>query len=113
MQVRRPEIVLSLLAFAVLSCTSPKSADMPIRPAGVGVPARAEQGDASVSLGLRDGSRIIGTPLLTDLALASSHGSIVFRLEQVSSIVFSDSAHEVSVEFRNGDVLHGSLQLDS
>ncbi len=113
MRVRRPEMTLSLLTVAALSCTSPKSANMPIRPAGVSVSAQAEQGDASAALDLRDGSRIVGRPLLTNLTLASSYGSIVFRLEQVRSIVFSDSAKEVKIEFRNGDVLHGSLQLDS
>ena len=107
-----------LAAFLLLSCASPKSANPSMRPAGIdtAVPAgeRLEgESPATVAIHLRDGSRIIGTPLLTDLTLASAYGPIVFRLEQVSSIVFSDSENEVKIEFRNGDVLGGSLRLDS
>jgi hypothetical protein len=67
----------------------------------------------SVAIDLRDGSRIIGTPLLTGLTLGSSYGPIPFKLEEVTSISFSDSAGGVRLEFRNGDMLRGSLQVDS
>ncbi|HEX7574261.1 MAG TPA: LamG domain-containing protein [Bacteroidota bacterium] len=115
MITRRPVVTLSLITLVSLSCTSPKSAGLPLR---IDVPAPAAQGReiesrSSVAIDLRDGSRIIGTPLLIGLTLGSSYGSIPFKLEQVTSIVFSDSAREVTIEFRNGDLLRGSLQLDS
>lgn len=118
MLTRSLDVIPMLFACIVLSCTSPKSAGLPLRPAGIDIPAPVAQGregesPATVAIDLRDGSRFIGTPLLTSLTLESSYGPIVFRVERVTSILFSDSAREVTVEFRNGDLLRGSLQLDS
>ncbi len=118
MFTRRPGLALSLIALAVLSCTSPKSTDLPPRPTGADLAPGAVQGRGdgpamSVAVDLRDGSRIIGTPLVKRLTLGSSYGAVEFPLEQVTSISFSDSAGGVRVEFRNGDVLRGTLHLDS
>ena len=106
---------LLLMAFLALSFPSRESAGVPL-PANAAAPVvQAGEGDfrTSVVLDLRDGSRIIGTPLLTGLTLRSAYGPISFTPDQIRIILFSDSAHEVNVGFRNGDVLHGSLQLDS
>lgn len=116
MPTRRLDLILPLCAYIALSCTSPKSEDLPVRVAGMDAPAvqgRGGESPGTAAIDLRDGSRIIGTPLLTGLTLGSSYGPIPFKLEQVTSIVFSDSAREVTIEFRNGDLLRGSLQLDS
>jgi hypothetical protein len=118
MLTRRPDVIPFLIAFVALSCTSPKSANLPLRSAGLETPSPAVQGrnnepQLSVAVDLRDGSRIVGTPLLTGFTLVSSYGSIAFKLEQVNSIIFTDSAKGVSVQFRNGDMLQGSLQVDS
>ena len=114
----RLDLIAPVIAFVVLSCSSPKSTDLPARPAGMDLVQGAVQGreggpPLSVVIDLRDGSRIVGRPLLKRLTLGSSYGAIEFPLEQVASISFPDSTRGVRIEFRNGDVLRGDLRLDS
>ncbi|HTY59269.1 MAG TPA: LamG domain-containing protein [Bacteroidota bacterium] len=95
---------ISLIAVALLSCTSPKHREIQGRP---------QAASPSFVIDLRGGSRIVGTPLRNNFSLSSSHGPIGFTLDQVSSMTFSDSAGNVRIEFRNGDILAGSLSPDS
>ena len=115
---RRFDVVPALIALALLSCASPKSANPAQGPAGVSTPGLAVQGrqaeaPLTFAIDLRDGSRIVGTPLVTGLVIESSFGPIAFRLEQVASILIPDSVKGARVMFRNGDILQGSLQADS
>ena len=115
MIIRRLAAALVFMGCASLSCTVPKSANPP--PGGAdttssGQGRQSESAPASV-FELRDGSRIIGTPLLSSVPLVSSYGSVAFRPGEVTSIIAMDSTPGVRVEFKNGDVLRGSLQVDS
>ncbi len=115
---RRPYVTPAFIALALLSCASPKSANPAQGPVGVSTPGPAAQGrqaDAPLTfaIDLRDGSRIVGTPLVTGLVIETSFGPIAFRLEQVASILIPDSVKGARVMFRNGDILQGSLQADS
>jgi hypothetical protein len=118
MTVRSLAVVVLFMGFASFSCTIPKSANPAAHPGGADSTAASGQGPQSESppasvFELRDGSRIIGTLLLSSVPLVSSYGSVAFRPAEVTSIIATDSSAGVKVEFRNGDVLRGSLQVDS
>ena len=62
---RRFDVVPALIALALLSCASPKSANPAQGPAGVSTPGLAVQGrqaeaPLTFAIDLRDGSRIVG-----------------------------------------------------
>lgn len=117
MAIGRLAVAALFMGCVSLSCTVPKSANPPARQGGADS-AAAGQGQKSESAAasvfeLRDGSRIVGTPLLASVPLVSSYGSVAFRPAEVTSIIAMDSTPGVRVEFKNGDVLRGSLQVDS
>jgi hypothetical protein len=64
-----------------------------------------------VSLTLKDGSQIIGTPVFKALAVTSPYGKLDVKVEMLESIRFTPGDEKVNMTFRNGDNLTGSLGI--
>ncbi len=118
MQSSARRAAVSFAALFALACSSPKSPELHAPPAGDGVRDSAAQAPKRETrlqavLELRDGSRIVGTPLASGFTLKSAYGAIDFTLDRVGLVTFSDSAGGVTIEFRNGDIVRGTLTAQS
>ena len=111
------EAVTVLVGFSSLSCTVPKTVNPSAQTGGndtaVVVHGQPPAPAPASVIDLRDGSRIIGTPLLSTVPLLTSYGSAVIKPAEITSMVAADSSTELKVVFKNGDVLRGTLQVDS
>jgi hypothetical protein len=84
----------------------------PTKPA-VGQPAgiAGKPDELKVSLTLKDGSQIIGTPVFKALTVITPYGKMEARVEMLESIRFTSGDEKVNMTFRNGDTLSGSLGI--
>ena len=62
---------------------------------------------------LTDGSRVIGTPSITNLQMRTSFGRVDIALALVQSIDFKSDKETVTLALRNGDKVQGALSLDA
>ncbi len=62
---------------------------------------------------LRDGSRLSAVPLVRSLPLKTAYSTIEADLAKVRSITFSRDGKSATVDFRNGDFLHGTFLTES
>lgn len=73
------------------------------------VPARP---DATLTLELSDGSRLIGQCAPIPLAVAAEYARMEVPLDQISQIVFDDARKMAVVTLRNGTQITGDIQGD-
>ena len=62
---------------------------------------------------LTDGSRVIGTPVITNLQMRTSFGRVDIALALVQSIDFKSDKETVTLALRNGDKVQGALSLEA
>ena len=62
---------------------------------------------------LTDGSRVIGTPSITNLQMRTSFGRVDIALALVQSIDFKSDKETVTLALRNGDKVQGALSLEA
>ena len=84
-------------------------------PTGSGAETQSRQDTSHppLLLDLRDGSRLTGIPLISSLPLKTAYTTIDAPLKKIRSIRISDEGNTATVEFLNGDVLHGDIQIES
>jgi hypothetical protein len=73
------------------------------------IAAWAQTNELRVSVALRDGSRIIGSPAFKALSLTTPYGKIEAKLDMLESLQFTTENDKVNLTLRNGDILSGSL----
>lgn len=78
-------------------------------PANAAAPAPR---DATLTLELSDGSRLIGQCAPTTLAVATEYARLEVPLDQVSLIVFDDSRKVASISLRNESQITGKIEGD-
>ena len=62
---------------------------------------------------LRDGSQLVGTSQQPTFAFQTSYGHLEVPLEKIRSVTFADSSGAATIEFSNGDLLHGKFPANS
>lgn len=72
-----------------------------------------EEKPLRITLELRDGSRIVGIPLVGKLPFQSSLTKMDIPIQQISIIKFGKHPGESTITFQNGDHLGGSVLLES
>ncbi len=108
---------LVFLSFACLRRDSEQARSDPATSRGASNPPRTAQSDTAtlirVLVYLRDGSQLVGSAEKPTLPLHTSYGDLDVPLTTIRSITFSDSLGASTIEFSNGDLLHGKLDLSS
>jgi hypothetical protein len=102
----------SPLAQVALDQTTDSGAITPAKPLGEGTAGFVGRtNELKVSVTLKDGSQIIGTPVFKALMVTTPYGKLETKVEMLESVQFAPDHESVKVTVRNGDALSGSLGI--
>jgi hypothetical protein len=74
-------------------------------------PANDTGGPLRLTLDLSDGSRLIGTPAISNLEMRAGFGRVTVDLTQLQSIQFQPDKETATAIFQNGDKVSGAFSL--
>jgi hypothetical protein len=108
---------LVLFSFGCIHRGSDQNRPDPVPPRTGPDHSGASQAEAKRSIRLvvylRDGSQLVGTVQKPMFPFQTSYGNLDVPLDKIRSVIFSDSSGASTVEFSNGDLLHGRFGLST
>ena len=84
---------------------------VPVKPKPVATPQVITP--LRLTVELRDGSRIIGVPVVSNLQMRTSFGNVGVDLTRLRSLQFTDGKETVEAGFQNGDKFTGALLAEA
>jgi hypothetical protein len=93
----------------------PRVAEAVPSPNAPGQPATPEATvrPLTLTVELRDGSRLLGSPTLTNLQMRASFGTVGLDLNLVQTIQFAEDKETATIALQNGDKMTGALKLEA